>query len=747
METEIPKKQNTFKEELLERYHKIPYSTDVDSRDLNNEFADMLVMNEELRRLMEIRNKMWEFEDFDKMFGILASNQWADWEIEEVFNAYSPENWSKLENKKQIQNKWAGDPDVLRDPFDIGIDLYPFRVDKYGVYGRKKVDDEFEEYQITKTPIVITNVCESLDGESSYKCKVKYKSMSRKTHEKYVEPSLLLSCDVKTLGDMGLVVIDEDTKKMKQYFKKLLDIDNQLPVEYTAWKCGWYQDNSVLVTGRYKHTAYGMDEIVQLSDFLQDGYDVKGSKERWIKTTARAIESPLERIKMYGTVGSFIIRFTGINTFVMHNFYESSGGKSTSMKIAASLVGNPTYDGLVEDARSTAVGIEKHLEYNSDTPVYFDETSNNKEFKDYIYMMGNGKGKGRGTKDTGQRGGVGYSKGGTWHTIIQSTGEFSLVKGDNVSTGMKMRVIELHERLPEYEQEYLEELNNVVDENYGLFLEEIIQKIIKIKDKIGTLYNTYSKCFEKPGSNFSERVKTYFVVLAIAGYVLEDVFRNNGIPIKNPVDICNEYYKKIVLDDPTSPYSDRALHSTYQWTVRNLAKFERSCRDFGSDGLSKGAIEVQGWITNDCIYYDETMLKKALEDMGYDYERAKEDWKKAGIIEPYMKKGIIQSYRCQSKINGKAITGIKIKISTLKDKLNMDEKILEVRDDKDDDTQSLKEKCVDFLKENPLYNNATCSDEKAAIAFIQSNDQIELLHGKEYIINTMSLCKKGCRSS
>jgi uncharacterized protein (DUF927 family) len=139
------------------------------------------------------------------------------------------------------------------------------------VYGRKKVEDDFEEYQITKTPIVITHVCESLDGESSYKCKVKYKSMSRKIHEKYVEPSLLLACDVKTLGDMGLVVIDEDTKKMKQYFKRLLDVDNQLPIEYTAWKCGWYQDNNVLVTGKYKHTAYGIEEVVQLSEFLKIG--------------------------------------------------------------------------------------------------------------------------------------------------------------------------------------------------------------------------------------------------------------------------------------------------------------------------------------------------------------------------------------------------------------------------------------------------------------------------------------------
>ncbi|MDD4377769.1 MAG: DUF927 domain-containing protein [Eubacteriales bacterium] len=746
MSKDIPEKHNskTFKDELINKYNLIPHNPDLDSCNLNSELVDLLTINYSLRSLMQ-KYKKWSYTEIEAISKILKSNAWHWWEIKKVFEAYSPQIWEQLgENtKNKLKEISENTPDVLQDPFDTGLDLSPFRVDKNGVYGMKKADDEFVEYRITKTPIIITNICEGLDDDGEYKCKIKYKSMSRKIHTKYVEPSLLLSCDVKTLGDMGLVVIDEDTKKMKQYFKKLLDVDNLLPVEYTAKKNGWYQNNSVLVTGNYKHTADGMDEIAQLSEFLQTEYNVKGDKEKWKKVTEKVINQPLVRLKMYATVGAYIIRFTGINTFLVHNWYESSGAKTTSMRVAASLVGNPTYDGLIEDARSTGVGIEKHLEFNSDTPVYFDETSNNKDFKDYIYMMGNGKGKGRGTKD------LGYSKGGTWHTIIQSTGEFSLTKDESTSTGMRVRTIEIHDKLPHYDEEYIKELNDCLNGNYGLFLEEIIQEVFKTKDKIKNLYGTLNRFFDKSGSVFSERAKTYFVVLAIGGYILEKIFRENGMTEMNPVDICKDYYRQIVLEDPTVPYSDRALQSMYQWTVRNLSKFERSRRDFGSDGLARGAIEVQGWITKDSIYYDETMIKNALENIGYNYERVKEDWKKEGIIEPHIRNGKVQTYRCQSTINGKSISGIKIKILTLKNKLGMDEKILEVPDDyhDEDDTMSLKEKCILFLKNNPLYNNATCTAEKAAIAFIQADDRIELMHGKDYIIDTMNICKHGCRST
>ena len=272
----------TFKDEMLEKYHSIPSDVDLDPRDLNEEFADLLIINDKLRAFMRKCDK-WDYSDFGNIYKILTANAFAEWEINRIFEAYSPDAWAALpeSSKRKIRVEGECTPDVLQDPFDNGLDLFPFKVDNTGIYGVKRVEKdekvEYEPYLITKTPVIITHICESLDDDGEYKCKIKYKSMSRKIHTRYVEPSMLLSCDVKTLGNMGIVVIDDDTKKMKQYFKKTLDLDNQLPIEYTANKNGWFQGNSVLVTGKYKHTPYGMEEIAQLSEFLHQGHNVKGT--------------------------------------------------------------------------------------------------------------------------------------------------------------------------------------------------------------------------------------------------------------------------------------------------------------------------------------------------------------------------------------------------------------------------------------------------------------------------------------
>lgn len=236
---------------------------------------------------------------------------------------------------------------------------------------------------------------EHLDESAEYNYKIKYKSITGKTFESLVDPSVLLSCDVKTLDKMGLLITDEDSKTLKQYFKKYLDPANQIPIEFTAKRNGWHKNNQILVTGSLKNSAKGRENITQQSEYLRKHYEMKGNKDTWKEKVQPVLIYDIIRLKMYATTGAFLIRFTPVNSFTFHNWYESSGLKSIGQMIAASLVGNPTHiDGLIQDANNTSVGIEKYLEMNSDTPVFFDKTSNNPDFKNRLYMIGNGKGKG-----------------------------------------------------------------------------------------------------------------------------------------------------------------------------------------------------------------------------------------------------------------------------------------------------------------------------------------------------------------
>lgn len=756
---------------LNQRYNLIP--------DIDPELREVVRVNSRLDTLMSVNfeiiaNPAEVAKIYREIISILISYDFQDGWIQKIVLVYrNGETWEEwghiqriiegirrdIEIREQKEKKQREYEEAIKKEKQVPSQ-FPFSVKNYTVKEtgicktekHKNFDGEYEEVevQLTPTPCYISAIGNNIDtGEISYKLHIK--NIMGNEIDIWKKPGELLK-RVEVLKLQDEIHFQEPVaKELMNYFdESILKYRSSFPIEITADTNGWKNNYSLFVIGEKAIKEDDVGKVTHISDEMKNKYVSKGDKEEWKKELKDLLDYDLVRLKMYATVGAFIIRFTPIETFLIHNYEESSGGKTLSMRIAASLIGNPDKNGIIESANISQAGFELSLESRSDTPVYWDETSANPDFIKGVYMLGNEKGKGRGTKD------LKYRDGGSWKTIAQSTGEEPLTQGMTVKTGNQTRVIEIHDRLPKLEKEYIENINMSLKSNYGLFLDEIIQEIFKVKDKIQYLYGSYSRYLGKPINEFAGRKQGYFTVLMVAGSLLEDIFEANGIPTKEPIDICKKYYDKVVLEDPTIPYADRALQSVYQWTVRNLARFERSIKEFGSDGLAKGAYETYGWITKDSIYYDEGILTKTLESMGFNYSRVKEDWKK-GIIDPYViidketKKSKIKSYASPTTINGKRIRGIRININTLADRLDMEEPIFEIPKydvDQEPNEMHLIEKCNKFLHENPKYKSIEYTNEQAAEGLIKEYDQIELIYGgKDYIVQAMKLCKQGCRNN
>lgn len=103
--------------------------------------------------------------------------------------------------------------------------------------------------------------------------------------------------------------------------------------------------------------------------------------------------------------------------------------------------------------------------------------------------------------------------------------------------------------------------------------------------------------FEKANTVFAFS-KTYFVAIAVGGFFLEEVFEKNKIPKKDPINICNKYYPKVVIEDPKIPYYLRALDIVYSWHLRNKKFFEYSKELDPEENFTytKEAIELLEWI-------------------------------------------------------------------------------------------------------------------------------------------------------
>lgn len=739
---------------LVQLYNKL-------SDEIDKELREVVRINSELDTLLSVdysrmANPNKIAENYKRIISILVEYDFpAEWIIE-IFRVYlGGEKWSKWEHLPEIvdeinvnkEDKTSGEQEQkLQAPSRFSFCVKNYKVTEDGIIKIETVNDVDYDRQLTPTPFYISSVVENIDKEGSLEYKIHIKNIMGEEIDIFKTPGELLKRN-EVLKLQDLIHFKESVAKyiMDYFDESILKYRSVYPVELTAVKNGWKLDNTKFVIGDKIYTKDSTRDLVNIEEEEIKKYEIVGDKDEWTENLKDVIGEELVRLKMYATVGAFIIRFTPVDTFIFHNYAESSGGKTLAMRIGASTVGNPSKnDGMITSASNTSTGIELHLDKYTDTPVYFDETSANPDFINSVYMIGNEKGKGRGTKE------LKYKEGGNWKTIVQTTGEEPLTKGMSTKTGDQTRVIEIHDRLPFYEKDYLDMIDITLKKNHGLFREEIMQEIFKKKEKFGEEYKQVSQQFDTCRNEFAGRKKGYFVVLAMGGAIIERVLTRNGITPRNNVEICKKYYEKAVVEDPTIPYSDRALQSVYQWTVRNLSRFERSKKDFGEDGLVKGVYETYGWMTKDSIYYDEGVLTKELESTGFNYGRVKDEWKK-DIIEPFKIKGVTKSYVSPSTINGKRIRGIRIKINTLTKRLGMEGPIIEIPKneiEKEPDEMNLKEKCTKFLYENSEYNTVAYTDEQAAEALIREYDQIELVYGgKSYIVDMMALCRRGCRSN
>lgn len=119
----------------------------------------------------------------------------------------------------------------------------------------------------------------------------------------------------------------------------------------------------------------------------------------------------------------------------------SSAGKSTAQNVAASVFGPPSY---LRTWRQTDNGLEGVASLHSDLMLILDELGQlePKDAGKIAYMLANGQGKGRSTRDGSPRAVA------TWRLLFLSSGEISLgdlvtQSGGKIRAGQEVRVIDL----------------------------------------------------------------------------------------------------------------------------------------------------------------------------------------------------------------------------------------------------------------------------------------------------------------
>jgi uncharacterized protein (DUF927 family) len=252
-------------------------------------------------------------------------------------------------------------------------------------------------------------------------------------------------------------------------------------------KLGWHVDSYVLPSGCIGQ----IDELIvfQNAHALEPQLSTSGEAETWRETVAALAAGNSRLVFAISTAfAGPLAELAGEDSGGFHLRGKSSSGKSTALRVAASVWGNP--DHYPRLWRATANGLEGLAALHNDGLLILDELSqiDPREAGEAAYMLANGQGKARATR-------TGTAKPSSrWRLLFLSAGEESLTSlmaraGKKANAGQEIRLADIE-----------------ADAGAGFGIFEVLHNHQKPAALALALKDTANKCYGAVGSTWLQHL-------------------------------------------------------------------------------------------------------------------------------------------------------------------------------------------------------------------------------------------------
>ena len=351
---------------------------------------------------------------------------------------------------------------------------------------------------------------------------------------------------------------DIQSAKFKKYLMKLYNDRNSIKRYIEVNQTGWIDETSYLCPSFSISDSKNNFIMQELHDV---GYSISGSFEEWREQVADLCQNnSLLTFSLCAALAPILLRyFPEINTTIFHLVGRSSIGKTTALKVAASVWGNPKK--YIKQWRATGNAQEGVAEKHNDSLLILDEIgqANDKDIQQTVYMIGNEKGKSRMTVDAALR------KTKSWRVLCLSSGEIGISEkieaaGERVHGGVLVRCIDIEAQSAKgigiFEDlrgcdngnEFSTILTEQTSKYYGTAAEFFIEGIVKIDESM--IRNVFHESLgriksalqlENIKDGATSRVLNSFALINTAGILASSdyigVLNHNSVAIDE--DICN----------------------------------------------------------------------------------------------------------------------------------------------------------------------------------------------------------------
>lgn len=396
-----------------------------------------------------------------------------------------------------------------------------------------------------KPPMVIAGhfdlLAETRDSEGgSWGLLLHWKDHDDREH-RYALPRAMLAGDGsearRALLDGGMFIAPS-AKARTQFNSFLLQVRSPNRARATQ-RVGWHGNSFVL-----PDDCFGADQrdmlLLQSATAHEHSFRQKGTLQDWQDQVARyAIGNSRLVVALSAAFAGPLIGPCSAEGGGLHFRGASSTGKSTALLAAGSVWGGGEVTGFVRSWRATANGLEGVALGHSDTLLCLDELSQlaAKDAGEAAYMLGNGSGKSRSSRDGSAR------KAAKWRVMFLSSGEIGLAdkvaedgRGRRLAAGQQVRIVDIpadagagmgmFEELHGFEsaEAFARHLRTATMQNYGVasreYLVRVVPNIDVLRKQVSELVRAFCEQFVPAGADGQvERVAQRFGLIAAGGEI------------------------------------------------------------------------------------------------------------------------------------------------------------------------------------------------------------------------------------
>lgn len=435
-----------------------------------------------------------------------------------------------------------------------------------------------------------------------------------------------------TLGGGGAAVHAENARAVARYLSESLWTSGaELPIVRTCGRLGW-------VDGGFLHGARWIGDQGRKIRFsgpaeLVAATEKKGTERKWREALEAVGHRPAAWIAVWSSAASPLLSWLGLTSgFIVDFSGQTSRGKTSILRLAASVWGRPDQSGLLRSWDATTNYLEAYAATLQNLPVLLDDTKQSKRKGQiagvlYSHSYGQSKGRarpGRGAKSVDTRDSL------RWLSILISTGE-ARITSYSEDEGARARCL-CYEGAPLGSGAEAWALSEVLAGHYGHIGPKVLVSVTSqaehYRKRWAELRSEWRQRLADEGGAVAGRLGELLALLAL----MAEAFQGAGLPM--PPDGCDPLAEAARFALAGAADAERAVIALDDLRSHILSRPAQVYGLAAAEEYRKGSAPWLAKVDRDgrlCVV--QTFARSWLRDQGHDPQAALTRWESAGLAE------------------------------------------------------------------------------------------------------------------